>query len=127
MLATQRRSTNRRLALTAKIAAATSDAAAADDAASDEVADAVRDALMRLPERDREAITLVAWDDLSPSQAAVVLGISRVALRARLARARRRVRKQLEQQLPEADRFAEAVRIPVEPIPAQARKEGHCD
>lgn len=34
---------------------------------------------------------LLAWEDLSPSQAAAASGCSRVALRARLYRARRRL------------------------------------
>lgn len=49
------------------------------------------EAIWRLPEREREALMLVAWEDLSSAQAAAVAGCSRVALRARLYRARRRL------------------------------------
>lgn len=49
----------------------------------------------RLSEADREAIALVAWDELSSADAAQVLEISRVAYAARLSRARRRLRKHL--------------------------------
>jgi RNA polymerase sigma-70 factor (ECF subfamily) len=55
------------------------------------------DALARLREQDREAITLVAWDGLTPTQAAAVLGQSSGAFRVRLHRAKRRLRRELEQ------------------------------
>jgi RNA polymerase sigma-70 factor (ECF subfamily) len=48
-------------------------------------------ALATLSETDREAILLVAWEDLTPSAAAASLGISPAAFRVRLHRARRRV------------------------------------
>jgi RNA polymerase sigma-70 factor, ECF subfamily len=51
---------------------------------------AVTAALRRLREDDRELLVLVAWDGLSPSQAAVVLGCSPAVARTRLHRARRR-------------------------------------
>jgi RNA polymerase sigma factor (sigma-70 family) len=47
--------------------------------------------LRALPERDREALLLVAWDDLTPALAAASLGISQTAFRVRLHRARRRL------------------------------------
>lgn len=50
----------------------------------------VRAAFQRLTVDDREALALVAWDGLSPSQAARSLGCSTVAFRVRLHRARRR-------------------------------------
>jgi len=53
------------------------------------------EALGRLDEDDLEILRLVAWDGLSPSQAAVVLGCSAVAARTRLHRARRRLAKHL--------------------------------
>jgi RNA polymerase sigma-70 factor (ECF subfamily) len=56
---------------------------------ADVPADAVA-ALARLGERDRELLTLLAWDDLTPQEAAEALGISHAALRVRLHRARRR-------------------------------------
>jgi RNA polymerase sigma factor (sigma-70 family) len=51
--------------------------------------------LARLNERDREALTLVAWDGLTPAQAAAVLGEPSVRFRQRLHRAGRRLRAQL--------------------------------
>ena len=56
-------------------------------------------ALARLKERDREALTLVAWDGLTPAQAAAVLGEPPVRFRQRLHRAGRRLRDQLAAEL----------------------------
>ena len=53
-------------------------------------------ALLELGPLDREALLLVAWDDLSPAQAAAALGVSPVAFRVRLFRARRRFQRALE-------------------------------
>ncbi|MGH2927569.1 MAG: sigma factor-like helix-turn-helix DNA-binding protein [Solirubrobacteraceae bacterium] len=52
-------------------------------------------ALAVLRERDREALTLVAWDGLTPAQAAAVLGEPSDRFRQRLHRARRRLRAEL--------------------------------
>jgi RNA polymerase sigma factor (sigma-70 family) len=56
------------------------------------------DGLRGLSEEYREALLLIAWDDLTPAQAAASLGISRTAFRARLHRARRRLRDELAAQ-----------------------------
>jgi RNA polymerase sigma-70 factor (ECF subfamily) len=53
-------------------------------------------ALGRLNEADREALTLIAWDGLTPSQAAAVLDIPVNRFRVRLHRAGRRLRWALE-------------------------------
>jgi len=53
------------------------------------------DALRVLTEREREALLLVAWDGLSPRDAAVVAGCSSSAFRVRLYRARERVAARL--------------------------------
>jgi RNA polymerase sigma-70 factor (ECF subfamily) len=47
-------------------------------------------ALRQLAPIDREALLLIAWEGLSPAQAARALGVSPVAFRVRLHRARRR-------------------------------------
>lgn len=52
-------------------------------------------ALKSLSIRDREALLLVAWDDLTPALAARSLGIREPAFRVRLHRARRRFRAAL--------------------------------
>jgi RNA polymerase sigma factor (sigma-70 family) len=48
----------------------------------------------QLPDVERAAIELVDLEGLTPKEAAVVLGISRVAFRQRLSRARSRLRKE---------------------------------
>lgn len=47
-------------------------------------------ALSALSPVDRDLLLLVAWEDLTPAEAADVLGISKVAARSRLHRARHR-------------------------------------
>jgi RNA polymerase sigma factor (sigma-70 family) len=64
---------------------------------------AVTSALLELRPDDRELLLLVAWDDLTPAEAADALGISAVALRVRLFRARRRFEQALERRPPGAD------------------------
>lgn len=61
-----------------------------------EAVGAVAEALGRLSDKDREAITLVAWEGLSPAQAAGVVGLTAGAFRVRLHRAKRRLRQELE-------------------------------
>jgi RNA polymerase sigma-70 factor (ECF subfamily) len=51
----------------------------------------IRRALDALADEDRELVLLVAWDGLSPSEAATVLGLSATAARTRLHRARTRL------------------------------------
>lgn len=60
-------------------------------------ATALRAALGRLGDDDRELLILIAWDGLTPTQAAAVLGCSPVAARTRLHRARRRLAALLDQ------------------------------
>lgn len=94
-LANQRRSAERRLALTDRIgsrlrrelAAAVPDPA---DGVTEQVV--VREALARLADRDREVLELTAWEGLTGPEIAQVLGVSEVAVRARLSRARKRYR-----------------------------------
>jgi RNA polymerase sigma-70 factor (ECF subfamily) len=52
-------------------------------------------ALCALTEHEREALLLVAWDGLTPRDAAIVVGCSSTAFRVRLHRARERVVAQL--------------------------------
>jgi RNA polymerase sigma-70 factor, ECF subfamily len=92
VLATQLRSRKRRESLRDRLLTA------APPAAEEERGRATpaTEALARLREKDREAITLVAWDGLTPKQAAAVLGQSSGAFRVRLHRAKRRLRRELE-------------------------------
>jgi RNA polymerase sigma factor (sigma-70 family) len=57
---------------------------------------ALYSALRSLSRLDREALLLVAWDDLTPSQAARSLDIKPTAFRVRLLRARRRLQAKLK-------------------------------
>ncbi|MEZ5076564.1 MAG: RNA polymerase sigma factor [Solirubrobacterales bacterium] len=50
-------------------------------------------ALAALSEDDRELLLLAGWEELAPKQIARVLGVSTVAARSRLHRARRRLRR----------------------------------
>ena len=56
------------------------------------------DAVRSLPEPDRELVTLVSWEGLSPAEAAVALQMNPVTARVRLHRARKRLRASLEEQ-----------------------------
>lgn len=55
-------------------------------------------AVRALPEPDRELVTLVSWEGLSPAEAAVALQMNPVTARVRLHRARKRLRASLEDQ-----------------------------
>jgi RNA polymerase sigma-70 factor (ECF subfamily) len=54
------------------------------------------DALRSLSPTDREALLLIAWEDLTPTQAARSLGMRPSAFRVRLLRARRRLQARLD-------------------------------
>jgi RNA polymerase sigma-70 factor (ECF subfamily) len=56
----------------------------------------IRAALGRLGSEDREILRLAGWEELTPGEIATVLGISQVAARSRLHRARRRLRAALQ-------------------------------
>jgi RNA polymerase sigma-70 factor (ECF subfamily) len=53
-------------------------------------------ALAAIPERDRELLLLVYWEDLEPRRAALALACSRATVATRLWRAHRRLRAALE-------------------------------
>jgi len=54
-------------------------------------------ALRSLSPLDREALLLIAWEELTPREAAKALGINPTAFRVRLLRARRRLRAKLDE------------------------------
>jgi RNA polymerase sigma factor (sigma-70 family) len=64
--------------------------------------DALRAVLAALPVRDREILTMTAWEGLTPKQIAAVMGTSANIVRVRLHRARARLRRQLELERPVA-------------------------
>ena len=63
-------------------------------ATSDDVS-AVRAALARLPEDDRELLQLVAWEGLTSTQIGTVMGVPAATVRTRVHRARNRLRAAL--------------------------------
>jgi RNA polymerase sigma factor (sigma-70 family) len=79
---------------------------------SDDVAD-VRAALDVLSGVDRELVVLTAWDGLSPSEAAAVLGLPPQIARVRLHRARRRLQKLVAAQRDAGDGHVHASRTTV--------------
>lgn len=58
---------------------------------------AVHVALAQLPAKEREVLTLHAWEGLTSSEIASCLGIRPATARKRLERARRRMRTALEE------------------------------
>ena len=66
---------------------------------------ALLEAMAGLGEADRELLMLIGWEELTPTQAAQALGISSLAARTRLHRARRRLRARLAEQ--ESSNFPE--------------------
>jgi RNA polymerase sigma-70 factor (ECF subfamily) len=115
VLATQRRGAVRRSALTLRLgrAAVVRTEPPVGDRLESEVGGRLKTALSRLAPKDREALTLIAWDGLQPHEAAVVLGDSAGAFRVRLHRARQRLRALLEDRT-EPARPAPSPRIRVE-------------
>jgi RNA polymerase sigma factor (sigma-70 family) len=96
-LSNQQRTVRRRGALSIKLHAefgsrpTYSDSGELGDAPDRELVAAIH----ALPEREREAFMLVAWDGLDNERAARALGCSSTTFRVRLHRARRRLRKAL--------------------------------
>jgi RNA polymerase sigma-70 factor (ECF subfamily) len=70
-------------------------------AAEHEVGHAVARAVSMLPPRQREVLVLVAYEQLSPGEAAAVLGITQENARASLHFARQRLKRQLKHLLDE--------------------------
>jgi RNA polymerase sigma-70 factor, ECF subfamily len=79
-------------------------------------AESVWMAVASLGERDREALTLVAWDGLSREEAAAVLGCSSAAFRVRLHRARARLSRALDRSAAGSNPRSSAVRSTAESL-----------
>lgn len=110
VIATQRRAAGRREALYLRLrASAPTDTA--EPANVEASAGRVALAMASLGEKDREALALIAWEGLRPSQAAAVMGESPSRFYVRLHRAKRRLRRRLaEQHDKPADRVARPAR-----------------
>ena len=102
VLANRRRGEARGAALVERLGSA---AGRAGDEPEPAVADrGVAQALSALSDRDREALLLIAWEGLTATEAAQVLGISRGTFAVALHRARRRFARLLaEQEAPARD------------------------
>jgi RNA polymerase sigma-70 factor, ECF subfamily len=75
------------------------------DAATDDsdLLSTIEVALDRLPEKEREALRLLAWEGLSTGEAAIVLRCTRATLAVRVHRARRRLIGIIDRQTAGAD------------------------
>jgi RNA polymerase sigma-70 factor (ECF subfamily) len=89
VLATDRRGDRRRRNLDVRLAATQSRFV---PGWTDEPEDRAIAALASLPEKEREALMLTAWEGLSPREAATVLGEPGPRFRVRLHRAKRRIK-----------------------------------
>lgn len=94
VLANHTRTIRRRSALVDRIRG---HLAVAGPAPDDAESSAVRDLVGRLPEAQRELITLVHWEGLSITQAAQVLGLNASTARSRYAAARHVLRTAIEE------------------------------
>ena len=89
VLANRRRGDRRQAALRSKLSSGQlRNVALVDD---EREPDRVLSALAGLPSGERDAITLIAWEGLTPEEAAIALGCSRAALYVRVHRARRKL------------------------------------
>ncbi|MFT3866389.1 MAG: sigma-70 family RNA polymerase sigma factor [Solirubrobacterales bacterium] len=96
VIANLHRSAHRRTRLAERLAETLRTEIAAQPAPEGEAAE-VLEAMDGLGEESRELLLLVSWEGLSPAEAGRVLGISALAARSRLHRARRRLRALLEE------------------------------
>jgi RNA polymerase sigma-70 factor, ECF subfamily len=100
----QFRASSRQRSLAAELRAWVKEAELAAADIADEVSErmSVLAALARLPDPDRELLTLVAWHGLTPRQAAQVVGCSTATYFVRLHRARRRLERAMADPQPAA-------------------------
>ena len=101
LLRRHRRSEGRRLRATARLGAGTDGREAEEDrviAAADAEAllPAVADAVLELPDAERDVLLLFAWEDLTYDDIAAALDVPVGTVRSRLNRGRSRVRELLE-------------------------------
>jgi RNA polymerase sigma-70 factor (ECF subfamily) len=96
-IANRRRSAARTRSLNERVAGAADGAHGRDPDELLSERNTIRAAYARLSERDRELLSLVAWDGLDHAAAARALGCTRATFTVRLHRARRRLAARLEE------------------------------
>jgi RNA polymerase sigma-70 factor (ECF subfamily) len=96
VLANQARAARRQTAIAARLARE-APPLAPDSVSSRAEIDRVLAALAELRSDDRELLMLVAWEQLTPAQASVVIGTTAAVCRLRLLRARRRLSRLMSQ------------------------------
>jgi RNA polymerase sigma-70 factor (ECF subfamily) len=123
VVANHRRSLRRREALRTKVegSAGVESRFAPDPADQVEARMAVRSALRRLSERDREALMLVAWDGLDAAGAASAMGYTPSAFAVRLHRARRRLGHELAKEQDAAGHIPSGRRVRATPAIEEER------
>ncbi len=94
VLANRRRADARQAAVRSRLGPSEREALGAAESA-DLDAGIVLAGLAELPPAERDAITLLAWEGLTPDEAAIVLGCSRATFYVRVHRARRRLASRL--------------------------------
>lgn len=99
ILANRRRSASRSHALIERLGAMSRPVAEYDDQREGELDQRLTSALGKLTPREREAVLLIAWEELTPTQAAQVVGCSAAGMRLRLHRARKRLANDLRPEL----------------------------
>ena len=97
MIGNSRRAAVRREALQERIRSATSADRIADPSDEVDARSDILSAVQLLPEVEREALMLVAWEDLDVRSAASVMGCSPGTFAVRIHRGRRRLRKILSE------------------------------
>ncbi|MEA2365488.1 MAG: hypothetical protein QOI32_1000, partial [Thermoleophilaceae bacterium] len=105
VISNRRRGERRRGALAARLGQTP---VAAFAALADEQPGDVLAAFRTLAPGDQEVLSLVAWEELTPAEAAQVLSIPVARLSVRLHRAKRRLRSRLAADLPHNDPIPEA-------------------
>ncbi len=95
VLANQRRAQGRRDRLGDRLRDQLTRQVVRDPAEETQGADAVRVAMQRLGDLDREVLRLSVWEQLEPREIAVALGLAPPVVRTRLSRARARLRDEL--------------------------------
>jgi RNA polymerase sigma-70 factor (ECF subfamily) len=108
VLATERRGAGRRFALSLRVHSQTRPSDLAwDPTVAIEASDVrLAAALGQLRPKELEALLLVAWEELEPQEAAIVLGEAPGAFRTRLHRARTRLQELLEPSSPTSTALA---------------------